>query len=155
MNDRRNWRRTAPPTTTPPTSAAGASQRAGMSTSDGPSALDRADARGEPTAWYDGYHDHANGRRPKWHSRDCHVPDQEMDQNCTLNGGDGLTPAERLARRPRQPMPPGQAQKLRLPRQAPGYRTPMRPAGEPGRTNRLLHSPRALPRRPRPRSGAS
>lgn len=26
----------------------------------GPSPLERADSRGEPDAWYDGYHDHAN-----------------------------------------------------------------------------------------------
>lgn len=26
----------------------------------GPSPLERADNRGEPDAWYDGYHDHAN-----------------------------------------------------------------------------------------------
>lgn len=32
-------------------------------------ALDRADARGEVTEWYDGYHDEAC-ERPKYHSRD-------------------------------------------------------------------------------------
>lgn len=33
-------------------------------------ALDRADQRGEPEAWYDGYLDAAAGRE-KWHLRDC------------------------------------------------------------------------------------
>lgn len=33
-------------------------------------ALDRADSRGEPSAWYDGYADRANGQS-KWHRRDC------------------------------------------------------------------------------------
>lgn len=31
------------------------------------SPLERADDRGEPSAWYDGYHDHAAGR-DKWTS---------------------------------------------------------------------------------------
>lgn len=33
-------------------------------------ALDRADDRNEPDAWYDGYLDYAAGRE-KWHRRDC------------------------------------------------------------------------------------
>lgn len=33
-------------------------------------ALDRADDRGEPEPWYDGYLDAAAGR-DKWHSRYC------------------------------------------------------------------------------------
>jgi hypothetical protein len=32
--------------------------------------LDTADARREPAAWYDGYHDLASGRA-KWHSLHC------------------------------------------------------------------------------------
>ena len=39
-----------------------ASVRYGASTGNGPSPLERADSRGEPDAWYDGYHDHAAGR---------------------------------------------------------------------------------------------
>jgi hypothetical protein len=38
--------------------------------------LDAADARGEPDAWYDGYHDRAAGRE-KWHLLRC--PDHD---NC-------------------------------------------------------------------------
>ena len=33
-------------------------------------ALDRADFRGEPQAWYDGYMDLATGRK-KWHNMYC------------------------------------------------------------------------------------
>lgn len=33
-------------------------------------ALDRADSRGEPDAWYDGYLDSATGRE-KWHIPNC------------------------------------------------------------------------------------
>ncbi len=32
--------------------------------------LERADMRGEPAAWYDGYMDEAVGR-PKWHTLTC------------------------------------------------------------------------------------
>lgn len=32
--------------------------------------LDNADARNEPSAWYDGYYDHAAGRE-KWHLPYC------------------------------------------------------------------------------------
>lgn len=40
------------------------------------STLDRADSRGEPRAWYDGYLDRAAGR-PKWHT--LHCPDDACD----------------------------------------------------------------------------
>ena len=42
--------------------------RASATTTGG--ALDRADARREPDAWYDGYLDHAAGRE-KWHLLHC------------------------------------------------------------------------------------
>lgn len=38
-----------------------ASVRFGRSSGSGLSPLERADSRGEPNAWYDGYMDHANG----------------------------------------------------------------------------------------------
>ena len=48
----------------------------------GPSQLERADDRGEPSAWYDGYMDYATDR-PKFHSLEC--PTTEHDQpGCTL-----------------------------------------------------------------------
>jgi hypothetical protein len=46
------------------------------------SALDRADFRHEPDAWYDGYHDYA-ADRPKFHSRDCSGSDHDAP-GCTL-----------------------------------------------------------------------
>jgi hypothetical protein len=46
------------------------------------SALDRADSRREPDAWYDGYLDYA-ADRPKFHSRDCSAPDHD-GPGCTL-----------------------------------------------------------------------
>ena len=46
------------------------------------SALDRADFRHEPDAWYDGYHDYA-ADRPKFHSRDCPASDHDQP-GCTL-----------------------------------------------------------------------
>src|SRR6266568_378123 len=58
------------------------SQRAARSAGNGPSALERADDRREPDAWYDGYLDHATGR-PKFHSRDCSAPDHDTG-SCTL-----------------------------------------------------------------------
>jgi hypothetical protein len=46
----------------------------GWRNSAGPSAsLDRADSRGEPDAWYDGYFDYAAGRE-KWHLPRCTTP---------------------------------------------------------------------------------
>jgi hypothetical protein len=47
--------------------------RASARVADG--ALDRADRRGEPDAWYDGYHDEAAGRE-KWHLARCINHDQ-------------------------------------------------------------------------------
>ena len=41
-------------------------------------ALDRADARGESAAWYDGYNDYAAGRR-KWHMLYCPRHDNGPD----------------------------------------------------------------------------
>lgn len=42
--------------------------KAGLNT--GSFTLDRADTRGEPDAWYDGYYDQAAGRE-KWHLPNC------------------------------------------------------------------------------------
>lgn len=50
------------------------------------SPLERADQRGEPEAWYHGYHDAADDR-PKFHSRDCPAKDHYGDPACTLMGG--------------------------------------------------------------------
>lgn len=41
-------------------------------------ALDAADGRNEPSAWYDGYMDSATGRE-KWHYLDCDCPEHERD----------------------------------------------------------------------------
>jgi hypothetical protein len=46
------------------------------------SPLERADSRGEPKAWYDGYLDDAVGRE-KFHSRDCPAANHDEDANCT------------------------------------------------------------------------
>jgi hypothetical protein len=61
-----------------------ASERAALSMSEGPSALERADSRGEHGAWYDGYMDDATGR-PKYHSLTCPAAEHESDPQCTLN----------------------------------------------------------------------
>lgn len=47
--------------------------------------LEGADRRGEPDAWYDGFHDHAAGR-PKWHLATCRAPSGIHDgtAGCTL-----------------------------------------------------------------------
>ncbi len=42
----------------------------GWRSSAGQGSLDRADARREPEAWYDGYLDYAAGRE-KWHRLHC------------------------------------------------------------------------------------
>jgi hypothetical protein len=47
-----------------------------------PAPLERADMKGEPGAWYDGYMDYAVDR-PKFHSRDCPAGDHEQP-GCTL-----------------------------------------------------------------------
>jgi hypothetical protein len=46
------------------------------------SPLERADLRGEPGAWYDGYTDYAVGR-PKWHSLTCPSGEHEAE-GCSL-----------------------------------------------------------------------
>jgi len=50
------------------------SQKASLKGIDG--ALERADNRGEPEAWYDGYTDYAVGRK-KWHSLTCPSSEHE------------------------------------------------------------------------------
>lgn len=59
-----------------------ASVRAADSTSYGPSALERADDRGEVKAWYEGYLDHATDR-PKHHALECDAPTHD-EGSCTL-----------------------------------------------------------------------
>lgn len=50
-------------------------------------ALDRADRRGEPHAWYDGYMDAATGRE-RWHMITC------TDADCLANHGNPRRPEE-------------------------------------------------------------
>lgn len=59
------------------------SERSFLSGSDA-SPLERADSKGEPPAWYDGYMDSATGR-PKWHSLTCPSGEHETSPECTLN----------------------------------------------------------------------
>jgi hypothetical protein len=59
------------------------SERTFLSGSDS-SPLERADSKGEPPAWYDGYMDSATGR-PKWHSLTCPSGEHETSPECTLN----------------------------------------------------------------------
>lgn len=47
-------------------------QRPELIDRDGKTPLERADWRGEPNEWYDGYSDQAQGN-PKYHYRDCPV----------------------------------------------------------------------------------
>jgi hypothetical protein len=52
--------------------------RSSQGTADG--ALDRADSRNEPDAWYDGYLDYAAGRQ-KYHSQQCRAGGIECSEH--------------------------------------------------------------------------
>jgi hypothetical protein len=61
-----------------------ASERAAYWNGEGESALERADWKNEPHAWYQGYHDNGSGR-PKFHSLDCPgTGDHDGENGCTL-----------------------------------------------------------------------
>jgi hypothetical protein len=51
----------------------------------GPSPLEKADTRGEPKQWYDGYHDYT-ADRPKYHALECTTTGDHDQPGCSLYG---------------------------------------------------------------------